>query len=201
MITGQPSSSRSIRLRAAVAASINVSTLFLLIAISTNHWANGFRRIEFAGLWKFCTSEVCISHADIIHAKVLLTCSFIVALLTCIGVIVAWWYDVSNIKMAIAKCTIFLVIVELGGMISATIYFCLLFESIAYGLVLGWVAAVLMCVAFGLSFYHAKIEPDQDSPTPEVKPEGDNIQPPPAYMADPPPSYMADPPPSSIIVS
>ncbi|XP_063800054.1 uncharacterized protein LOC134966978 [Pseudophryne corroboree] len=205
MITNQPSTTLSLKLRVAVAVMLLVSTLFLLIAISTNHWinANGRGDIEFAGLWNICNRFICEAHSGMIYAKVLLVCSFIFGFFGCAVVVLGLWLNVTNMKRAVGKMIIVIAILELAGMISATVFLLIVifFKSVAYGLVLGWIAAVLSFVASCLSYYHSRIEPDEDLPTPLTKPEGENIDPPPPYMVDPLPGYVSEPPPSSIIVS
>ncbi|KAM4015097.1 uncharacterized protein ACNLHF_001780 isoform 1-T1 [Anomaloglossus baeobatrachus] len=193
------SPSMSYGLRLSVGVLLAVSNLFLLIAISTNRWADTVTG-DYAGIWKICNTQFCVAHADIIHAKIFLIVFLIFNILTCGVVILTLWGKEEDSKKIIGKTSLFNALLGIAGMVSATVFFVLATNRrhILYGLPLGWLATGLVVTAGIVSLVHAVLEPDKPSTNLQNLLQG---------KTDPPPPYPGtqaaptDAAPTSIIVS
>ncbi|KAG9472797.1 transmembrane protein 202 [Eleutherodactylus coqui] len=188
------SPSESFRLRLLVAVMLTFGSLFTFIAICTNQWAD-FGSGVYLGIWKLCNTQICVSHTDIIHAKVFLVFFVICGILTNAYVIFAVWIGAVDTKMIIGKASLFNAILGVGGMVSATVYIVTLGPAqLLYGFVLGWLGTTLVTVCGIVSLVHSLLEPDKPSTLIPNMTEGKIITPPPPY-----PGTQAAP--TSVIVS
>ncbi|KAM5132678.1 uncharacterized protein ACMZJ9_019456 [Mantella aurantiaca] len=105
MITNTSSPAMSFQLRLAVTVTAGIGTLFMLIAISTNHWVTGNGRddVENVGLWKVCLRGVCVSHGDIIYSKILLVIAMLLGIFSSALIVLAQVYGVTDVKYQVAK--------------------------------------------------------------------------------------------------
>ncbi|XP_073426687.1 transmembrane protein 202 [Dendrobates tinctorius] len=192
------SHSMSYALRLSVGVMLTVSNVFLLIAISTNRWADTADEV-YAGIWKRCNRQFCESHSEIIHAKIFLIFFLIFNILTNIVVILTLWAGEVDIKKIIGKTSLFNALLGIAGMIFATVFFALAVDRrhILYGLPLGWLSTGLVVAAGILSLVHAALEPDKRSTTIQDLIKGKN-DPPPYPGTEAAPTSAA---PTSIIVS
>ncbi|XP_069597329.1 transmembrane protein 202-like [Ranitomeya imitator] len=201
MTTLSPSMSYGLRL--SVGVILTVSNVFLLIAISTNRWADTADEV-YAGIWKRCNREFCQSHVEIIHAKIFLIFFLIFNILTNIAVILALWAGEVDRKKIIGKTCLFNAFLGIAGMISATVFFALAVDRrhILYGLPLGWLSTGLVVAAGIVSLVHAALEPDKSSTTIEDLIRGNKDPPPyPGTEAGPTTAAPTTATPTSIIVS
>ncbi|XP_056398860.1 epithelial membrane protein 1-like [Hyla sarda] len=160
-----PSRSESYWLRLSVGIMLSVSNLFLLIAISTNRWAVTPDNRNYAGIWKSCNRQFCVSHSAIIHSKVLLVFFLIFNILTNIYVIFTLYAGEEDSKRLIGRVSLFNAALGFLGMLFASIYFGLAPDlgHFSYGFVLGWLSSCLVTISATVSLIHACVEPDKPS--------------------------------------
>ncbi|KAE8594306.1 hypothetical protein XENTR_v10019569 [Xenopus tropicalis] len=196
MNPSRPSEELSYKLRLAVALLISGSNLFLLIALVSDYWINARNGLLYLGLWKGCNADVCVSQTGLVYAKVALITCFILALVFNAVTVLHFKYDFStipNFKRRIGWGMMAIGLFEFYGMAHGTAFLVVspIFESVSWALILGWIAVVLAFAAGGVSYYHARREPEIPEPT-TAPTSATN----PVFI-----TTEKDPPPSSIIVS
>lgn len=164
MFSNTESLPSSFRLRLAVTILISIANICLLIAMCTDHWikANGKDTIDHVGLWKVCNLEVCVFHNQFVYSKILLVITLLFGATTNIGGILALVKGVTYLKYLIARATLLTGFLSLCGMIPATVILTSIsyFVRIEFGLVFGWIGAVLYIVAGFMGWIHSRMEPD-----------------------------------------
>ncbi|KAJ1132509.1 hypothetical protein NDU88_010818 [Pleurodeles waltl] len=188
----------NLHLKLATLLTLCFSVLFIIIALSSNHWISTNQRngYEFMGLWKACSRFECVTLTGGGYVKAFLVVSILYGIV-CILMAAAVVYVQSDgpigVLKTVAWCITAEAVLELIGMIHGSIIFGLdlNFEVFSWSFGLGWFAVILAIASAIICGLDHKLEPAAEQPILErirswrggqvqhqIHPQGDSKPPP-----------------------